>query len=157
MREGLADVDGLVSGMTPRQWRQPLLKTAVSGTHMVQWVPTPDRPLLVRRDSRVKLLETLSNNSPVPPFHFKTFSTFGRLVVIPSADAFVVLERGLDMVSEDIVGDCHYPQSLRQCYCLAGLYLQVHAGLQEQHPEHSQQSRLGMWWMQYHTNISTYP
>jgi hypothetical protein len=67
-----------------------------------------------------------------------------------------VLERRLDVVSEDILGDYHCPQSLRLYYCLVGLYLRAHAGLQEQHPERSQQSHHRMWWMQYRTNISTY-
>ena len=89
--------------MTPGQWRQPLHKTPICGIYVVQWVPTPNHPLPVRRPFCLELLETLSNNSPMLPFHFKMFSATGRLVVILSADAFVVLECCLHVVNEDIL------------------------------------------------------
>jgi hypothetical protein len=57
----------LVRGMNLGQWRQPLLQARVDRTYMVQWVPTPNRPLPLCSALAVVLLETLGNDAPLTP------------------------------------------------------------------------------------------
>jgi hypothetical protein len=75
-------------------------------------VPTPNYPLPLRSFPIVMLLETFGNDAPLAPFALETFSAASHLVLIVSADTFVVLEGRLDMHVQDILRDGGRPQDL---------------------------------------------
>jgi hypothetical protein len=79
---------------------------------MVQWVPTPNRPLPLRSTLVIVLLEMLGNDAPSTSFQLETFSAALRLVLIMCTDTFVVLEGRLDIRVQDILRDSGRPQDL---------------------------------------------
>jgi hypothetical protein len=105
MRQEFLNLICLVYGMNPGKWRQHVLQAWVDQAHMVQWVPTPNRPLPLRSTLVVVLLETLGNNASSTPFQLETFSALSCLVLIVHTNTFVVLEGHLDIRILDILRD----------------------------------------------------
>jgi hypothetical protein len=91
-RHEFSNLGRLICGMNPGQWRQPLLQARVHRAHMIQWVPTPNRPLPLGSAIVVVLLETHGHAAPSTPFHLETFSAASRHVFIVRAYTIVVLE-----------------------------------------------------------------
>jgi hypothetical protein len=111
-RQEFSNLGRLVCGMNLGQWRQPLLQARVHRAHMIQWVPTPNRPLPLGSAIVVVLLETLGNDALSTPFHLETFSAALRHVFIVCAYILIVLKGRLDKRVQDIVRDGGRPQGL---------------------------------------------
>jgi hypothetical protein len=69
---------------------------------MVKEVPALQHLLFLRNVSIVVLLQILSNNVVASPLHLKIVPSADSFIFIVRADTFIILERSLDVLVEDI-------------------------------------------------------